>query len=83
MLMGAGVATNDAEGNSSRYAGRGGLGAVMGSKGVKAIVVDAPKTFDVPVKDKERFSAAAKNLPKFLWITLLQVKVSLPLEPTY
>lgn len=66
MLMGAGIATNDGEGNSSRYAGRGGLGAVMGSKGVKAIVIDAPKTFDVPVKDKERFSAAAKKFAKIL-----------------
>ncbi|WP_273483976.1 aldehyde ferredoxin oxidoreductase family protein [Desulforamulus ruminis] len=66
MLMGAGVATNDAEGNSSRYAGRGGLGAVMGSKGLKAIVIDSPKTFDVPVQDKERFSAAAKKFAKIL-----------------
>ncbi|SHF06716.1 aldehyde ferredoxin oxidoreductase family protein [Desulforamulus putei] len=66
MLMGAGVTNNDSDGNSSRYAGRGGLGAVMGSKGIKAIVVDAPKTFDVPVKDKERFSAAAKKFAKIL-----------------
>ncbi|SHK98141.1 aldehyde ferredoxin oxidoreductase family protein [Desulforamulus aeronauticus] len=66
LLAGAGVTNNDSDGNSSRYAGRGGLGAVMGSKGLKAIVVDAPKTFDVPVKDKERFSAAAKKFAKIL-----------------
>ena len=42
-LLAAGVTNNDSEGNSSRYAGRGGLGAVMGSKKVKAIVVDNPE----------------------------------------
>jgi len=66
MMQAAGVTNNDGDGNSSRYAGRGGLGAVMGSKGLKAIVVDSPKTFDVEVKDKERFSAAAKKFTDIL-----------------
>lgn len=67
MLMpAAGVTNNDSEGNSSRYAGRGGLGAVMGSKGLKAIVVDCDKTFDAPVKDPEAFKAAAKKFSKIL-----------------
>lgn len=67
MLMpGAGITNNDGEGNSSRYAGRGGLGAVMGSKKIKAIVVDSPATFDVPVRDDERFKAAAKKFSKIL-----------------
>ena len=39
-LHGAGVASVDDEHIQVRYAGRGGLGAVMGSKGVKAIVID-------------------------------------------
>jgi len=66
MLAGAGVATNDGDGNSSRYAGRGGLGAVLGSKRLKAIVIDSPTTFGVPVKDKEKFSIAAKKFAKIL-----------------
>lgn len=67
MLMpNSGIGVNDPEGNAGRYAGRGGLGAVMGSKGLKAIVVDAPKTFDVPVKDRERFKAAAKKFTDML-----------------
>ncbi|MDA8212199.1 MAG: aldehyde ferredoxin oxidoreductase [Clostridia bacterium] len=66
MLLNAGVATNDGEGNSSRYAGRGGLGAVMGSKGIKAIVIDSPTTFDVPVKSPERFKEAARKFTKIL-----------------
>ncbi|MCL6611045.1 MAG: aldehyde ferredoxin oxidoreductase [Peptococcaceae bacterium] len=66
LLPAAGVTNNDPEGNSSRYAGRGGLGAVMGSKKVKAIVVDSPGTFDAPVKDQEKFKAAAKKFAKIL-----------------
>ena len=66
LMANAGIGVNDPEGNASRYAGRGGLGAVMGSKGIKAIVIDAPKTFDVPVKDKERFKAAAKKFADIL-----------------
>ncbi|MEW6423821.1 MAG: aldehyde ferredoxin oxidoreductase C-terminal domain-containing protein [Bacillota bacterium] len=65
-LSAAGVTNNDPDGNSSRYAGRGGLGAVMGSKRLKAIVVDSPKTFDAPVKDRERFRAAAKKFADIL-----------------
>jgi aldehyde:ferredoxin oxidoreductase len=41
MKLGAsGVAVTDARDIQVRYAARGGLGAVMGSKGIKAIVVD-------------------------------------------
>ena len=66
LLAAAGIANNDAEGNSSRYAGRGGLGAVMGSKRLKAIVMDSPKTFDAPVKDEKRFKEAAKKFTDIL-----------------
>jgi aldehyde:ferredoxin oxidoreductase len=38
-LRGAGIATIDKEGVPSRYCGRGGLGAVMGSKKIKGIIV--------------------------------------------
>ena len=39
-MAGAGVAVTDAQDIQVRYAARGGLGAIMGAKGVKAIVVD-------------------------------------------
>jgi len=39
----AGIAITDVEGRPSRLAARGGVGAVMGSKKVKAIVVDMDK----------------------------------------
>ena len=35
-MLAAGVAVTDADGKPGRYAGRGGLGAVMGRKGLKA-----------------------------------------------
>lgn len=66
LMASAGIGINDPEGNASRYAGRGGLGAVMGSKGLKAIVIDSPKTFDVPIKDAQRFKAAAKKFADIL-----------------
>ncbi|MGO9622211.1 MAG: aldehyde ferredoxin oxidoreductase C-terminal domain-containing protein [Desulfobaccales bacterium] len=39
-MCSATVAITDKDGNPARHAARGGLGAVMGSKGIKAIVVD-------------------------------------------
>ncbi|MBU4533475.1 MAG: aldehyde ferredoxin oxidoreductase C-terminal domain-containing protein [Eubacteriales bacterium] len=60
----AGVSTNDRENHPGRYAGRGGLGAVMGSKGLKAIVLVCDKTFEAPVADKESFKEAQKLLSK-------------------
>src|ERR1700694_4630737 len=40
LLAAASIATNDPEGRPTRHAARGGLGALMGSKRLKAIVVD-------------------------------------------
>lgn len=39
-LIGAGVTGTDKEGVPSRYCGRGGMGAVMGAKGIKAVVIE-------------------------------------------
>ena len=39
-MLNSGICINDPENRPSRYAGRGGLGAVMGAKGLKAIVLD-------------------------------------------
>lgn len=43
-----------------RIAARGGLGAVMGSKKVKAIVIDATGGADVPIKNKELFKSSVR-----------------------
>lgn len=58
------VQITDTLGHPSRAAARGGLGAVMGSKQLKAIVVDATGPANTDYVDKERFAKAAKNYIK-------------------
>ena len=65
-LASASVAFTDRELRPARHAGRGGLGAVMGSKGLKAIVVDPAGGEEAPIEDKEVFKAAAKRFAKAL-----------------
>jgi len=63
MLMAmSGICVNDPEGRPSRYAGRGGVGAVMGSKGLKAIVVDDTGGSSIPLANKEAFDSGRKKL---------------------
>lgn len=54
------VQITNTEGYPSRSAARGGLGAVMGSKKLKAIVLE-PGTTQVPYVDKEKFTAAMRG----------------------
>ena len=60
-LTAASIACTDRELRPMRHAGRGGVGAVMGSKGIKAIVLDPAGT---PVirkpKNAEAFKAASR-----------------------
>ena len=64
-LPSANISFKDPEGNI-RSAGRGGLGAVMGSKKVKAIVIDETGAGKVPVANPEAFMAASKIFSKAL-----------------
>lgn len=57
----ASVAVTDPEGRPTRHCGRGGLGAVMGSKGVKVIVVDPAGGQRPKPADSETFKAGAKK----------------------
>ncbi|MFX0048466.1 MAG: aldehyde ferredoxin oxidoreductase C-terminal domain-containing protein, partial [Candidatus Hermodarchaeota archaeon] len=63
-IMGAasGVCFNDPEGLASRYAGRGGLGAVMASKGLKFIIVDETGAPGVEILNQEAFDMGVKKL---------------------
>jgi len=65
-LVGATVAFTDRELRPTRHAGRGGLGAVMGSKGLKAIIVDPSGGEQAPLADKDAFKEAAKQFAKAL-----------------
>ena len=58
----AGICFNDQKGRPSRYAGRGGLGAVMGSKGLKFIVVDDAGAEGVTVANQEVFDGGRKKM---------------------
>jgi aldehyde:ferredoxin oxidoreductase len=61
-MAGAGVAVSDAKDIQVRYAARGGLGAVMGSKGIKAIVVDDAEASPPQAFDEALLRDASKTL---------------------
>ena len=58
----AGVCFNDIDNRPSRYSGRGGLGAVFGSKGLKLIVVDGAGAPGVEIADKDLFTQGRKKM---------------------
>ena len=64
MLSGAGVACTGEGEQHSNHAARGGLGAVMGSKSLKAIVMDKAPKGEIPFVDKNLFKAASKRFAK-------------------
>ncbi|MHB8970977.1 MAG: aldehyde ferredoxin oxidoreductase family protein [Pirellulaceae bacterium] len=57
----ASIAVTDVEHRPTRHCGRGGLGAVMGSKGVKVIVVDPTGGQRTPVADRPAFTTAVRK----------------------
>ncbi len=57
----ASIACTDPELRPTRHAGRGGLGAVMGSKGIKVIVLDDTGMKMRSPKDPEKFKEANKK----------------------
>ena len=60
----AGIAFSDKDGRPSRLAARGGVGAVMGSKKVKAIVVDMDRI--PPFHEPKKVNASIKDYAKML-----------------
>ncbi|MFP4050808.1 MAG: aldehyde ferredoxin oxidoreductase family protein [Thermoplasmata archaeon] len=58
----AGLCFSDIDGLPSRYAGRGGLGAVMASKGLKFIMVEKPDESKIEIADREKFKEGNKKL---------------------
>lgn len=63
----ASIQFTDPEGRPARAAGRGGMGAVMGSKRVKAIILDDSGCKMVKAADPEAFKAASKK-----WVQILK-----------
>lgn len=65
-LGGAAVATTESGGVQARFAARGGLGAVMGVKGIKAIVFDDTGVKPEPAHDPAALGTANKELWQIL-----------------
>jgi aldehyde:ferredoxin oxidoreductase len=67
LMYGAGIACPDNDDVQVRYAARGGLGALMGSKGIKAIVIDdAGSSYKAPVFDKALMQETSKWMAEAL-----------------
>jgi aldehyde:ferredoxin oxidoreductase len=65
-LKAAGIQNLDQDRVPSRIAARGGLGAVMGSKGIKALVIDSRDGSPPDIADLEGFRKAQKTYNKAL-----------------
>jgi aldehyde:ferredoxin oxidoreductase len=65
-MSAAGISNSDSDGQPGRFAARGGLGAVMGSKGLKAIVLKAAREGRVEPQDQDKMREAARKFSKIL-----------------
>lgn len=65
-LATASIQSSDIDGRPCRAAGRGGLGAVMGAKGLKALVVDQGGKSADAIHDPEAFKEANKVIVKVI-----------------
>jgi len=66
LLLASGIACSDPHGVCSRYAGRGGLGAVMASKRVIAMVILDDGEAEMDFVDPEAFKAGSKLIVQLL-----------------
>jgi len=65
-MHGADISVTGERDQRSNHAARGGLGAVMGSKGLKAIVIDKPLGKSIPLADAELFRTASRTFAQKL-----------------
>ncbi len=66
LLLASGIACSDPHGVCSRYAGRGGLGAVMASKKVIALIILNDGEVKPSFVNEDDFKAGAKQIVKLL-----------------
>ncbi|MBN1890611.1 MAG: hypothetical protein JW850_21635, partial [Thermoflexales bacterium] len=62
----SGIVFDDLAHRATRYSGRGGLGAVMGSKGLKFITIERKGAPGVEIADKELFDEGRKKMTEAL-----------------
>jgi aldehyde:ferredoxin oxidoreductase len=65
-LAAASIQSSDVDGRPCRAAGRGGMGAVMGSKGLKAVLVDQRGSRPDALADPEAFKTAAGEFARIV-----------------
>ncbi|WP_134699799.1 aldehyde ferredoxin oxidoreductase C-terminal domain-containing protein [Ammoniphilus sp. YIM 78166] len=65
-MLTAAIANGDKDKNPTRFYGRGGLGAVAGSKGIKAVVFDDSGVARNKPKDPEKFKQALRTYTEWL-----------------
>jgi len=65
-LASASIQTSDIDGRPCRAAGRGGLGAVMGAKGLKAVIVEQGGESADALADPEAFKEANRTIVKIV-----------------
>lgn len=58
----SGVAVSDIDGKPNRFAGRGGMGAVLGSKKIKAIIIDDTDAEELTYHNKQEFKTLAREM---------------------
>jgi aldehyde:ferredoxin oxidoreductase len=75
----ASIQSSDIDGRPCRGACRGGLGAVMGSKGIKAIIVDQGGKSPDALADPQGFNESAKALAKIIKEEFINVNMMAPL----
>ncbi|MFW2364846.1 MAG: aldehyde ferredoxin oxidoreductase C-terminal domain-containing protein, partial [Desulforhopalus sp.] len=66
LLLASGIACSDPHGVCSRYAGRGGLGAVMGSKKIIALVILNDGEVKAEYVNQTKFKEGAKKIVRLL-----------------
>ncbi len=71
----ASVQSSDMDGRPCRAAGRGGMGAVMGSKGLKALVVDQRGKAADTIADPKAFKQAVKAIVEIVKADPMNAKV--------
>ncbi|MEW6754348.1 MAG: aldehyde ferredoxin oxidoreductase C-terminal domain-containing protein, partial [Candidatus Latescibacterota bacterium] len=65
-MTAASIAVTDMENRPTRHAGRGGVGAVLGAKGLKAIIVDDAGTSRPAARAPDEFRRASQEFARLL-----------------
>ncbi len=69
LLPSAGITNTDPDGMPSRYNGRGGLGAVMASKGILGVVYDVQSAPKEEYADKKAFLTLSREVARLITTT--------------